>query len=392
MNNKVSFSDTAIAFTAQSDAQLRRTYWLFAAINKPWMVKLGTGSVKLALKLGLPISWIMKPTVYAHFCGGEDIAASQTTVKELGEYNIGTILDYSVEGEDSEPGYEAATEETLRTIDAAKNNPTVPFSVFKVTGLGPTHILEKVQAKAVLTDEEKDAWQRVQDRVERICQRGHELGIPIFIDAEETWLQETIDRLANQMMARYNTERAMIYNTYQMYAVASLGNLQRDLETARKEGYYLGVKLVRGAYMEKERDRAEEKGYPDPIQPTKADTDKDFNAALTYCMDNLDRIYLCAGSHNEDSNALLMDLMAERGLAADDPRVYFAQLYGMSDHISFPLATAGYNVAKYVPYGPVKKVMPYLFRRAEENTSVAGQSGREFTLVKRERARRRQAR
>ncbi|MEL6536886.1 MAG: proline dehydrogenase family protein [Bacteroidota bacterium] len=389
VKTKLSFEDTSVAFEAQSNAELRQTYFLFALINRPWMVRIGTSAVKLAFQLGLPIKGIVKKTLYAHFCGGEDIQESQPTVKQLADFHIGTILDYSVEGQEDEANYDAAMEETIRTIEAAQDNPDVPFSVFKVTGLGPTQLLVKVQAKGPLNDAEKAAWERVQNRVERICQRGFELGVPIFIDAEETWLQQPIDMLANRMMSKFNKERALIYNTYQLYAKASLENLKKDFDCAQQSGYYLGAKLVRGAYMEKERERAQEQGYDDPIQPDKRATDADYNRALEFSIQHLNNMYICAGSHNEKSNLYLTELMDKANIEPQDPRVFFAQLYGMSDHISFPLAKAGFNVAKYVPYGPVKKVMPYLFRRAEENTSVAGQSGREFTLVKKEMARRR---
>ncbi|HAP63222.1 MAG TPA: proline dehydrogenase [Cytophagales bacterium] len=389
VKTKLSFEDTSVAFEAQSTAKLRQTYTLFALINRPWMVKVGTGAVKLAFQLGLPIKGVVKKTIYAHFCGGENIEESQPTVKQLADFHIGTILDFSVEGQEDEASYDAAMEETIRTIEAADGNPAVPFSVFKVTGLGPTQLLVKVQAKGLLSEEEKAAWERVQNRVERICQRGFDLGVPIFIDAEETWLQQPIDMLANRMMSKFNKERAIIYNTYQLYAKASLENFKKDFDCAQQSGYYLGAKLVRGAYMEKERERAQEHGYDDPIQPNKAATDADYNRALEFAMTNLKGMYICAGSHNEKSNLYLTELMDKADIDAQDPRIFFAQLYGMSDHISYPLAKAGFNVAKYVPYGPVKKVMPYLFRRAEENTSVAGQSGREFTLVKKEMARRR---
>lgn len=390
-NTPISFEDTSVAFAAQNRRQLRRTYLLFASINRPWLVKFGTTMVKFAFNIGLPIKGLVKNTLFDHFCGGETIAESQTTVKQLGDFNIGTILDYSVEGQESEANYDAARDETIRTIEAAKGNEHVPFSVFKVTGLSPTKLLAKVHAKAELSAEEAEAWKRVEARVLTICQKGADLGVPIFIDAEETWLQGPIDDLANQMMARFNQERAMIYNTYQMYTKAALGKLKQDLAKAEAGGYYMGAKLVRGAYMEKERERAEEMGYEDPIQPNREATHRDYDLALEFCIQNIEKMYICCGSHNENSNHYLTELMVKAGLEPNNPHVYFAQLYGMSDHISYPLAKGGYNVAKYVPYGPVKKVMPYLFRRAEENTSVAGQSGREFSLIRKEVARRKAA-
>ncbi len=388
----LSLDNTSVAFSDKSDAELRRMYWLFAMINRPILVKWGTSLVRWALKIGLPIKGIVKQTVFAYFCGGEYVEDCIPTVDKLYRAGIRTILDYSVEGEKNEKGFDATLEETLETIlEAAKNPEKLPFCVFKVTGLAPFDLLSKVSAGTQLNTEEEKQWARVHERVDTICQKAFQSNIRILVDAEESWIQDAIDQLAYSMMKKYNQEKAVVYNTYQMYAVESLENLKKAYHQAVMHQYFLGAKVVRGAYMEKERERAEKMGYPDPIQPNKECTDRDFNDALKYCIEKSQRISLCAGTHNEDSSFYLTLLMEKFNIKPQDPRVYFSQLYGMSDNISYNLAKHGYNVAKYVPYGPVKSVMPYLFRRAEENTSVAGQSSRQFRLIQTELKRRKQA-
>jgi proline dehydrogenase len=310
----------------------------------------------------------------------------------LGAFGVVEILDYSVEGEKSEKGFDQTTEELLRTIDKAKGSKHIPFSVFKVTGLASSELLEKIQNNAELSNDDKAAFERVRSRVDRICRKAYDNKVLVLVDAEETWIQEPIDDLAYEMMRKYNKEQAIVFNTYQLYRTESLGNLKKAHQTAVDNNYYLGAKVVRGAYMEKERDRAEKMGYPSPIQPNKDSSDKAFNEALDFCIDHIDRISVMCGSHNEYSNLYLTQLMAKNGIAKNDSRVWFAQLFGMSDNISFNLARAGYKVAKYVPYGPVRAVMPYLFRRAAENTSVAGQSSRELTMIKKELKRRKRTR
>lgn len=388
----ISFENTSIAFSAQSNQKLRKTYWLFAAMNQPFLVRLGTFLLKLAFRIRLPlISTLVKHTLFEHFCGGESIADSQKTMDALHDYRIGTILDYSVEGEKTEEGFEKTTQEIIRTIEKAKQEPTkIPFSVFKVTGVASFDLLEKVQTGEALSKKEQESWEKVKNRVLQICQKAYDNQVRIFIDAEESWIQESIDTLAYDMMQKFNCEQAIVYNTYQLYLKASLENLKIAFQKAEQGSFYLGAKLVRGAYMEKERDRAEEKKYEDPVQINKTNTDKAFDEAVLFCLDSYPKIAICAGTHNEQSNLLLVEEMQKRALQPTDKLIDFAQLYGMSDHISFNLAQAGYNVAKYVPYGPIASVMPYLFRRAEENTSVAGQSSREFKLVKAEFRRRKQ--
>jgi proline dehydrogenase len=333
---------------------------------------------------------MIKSTVFSHFCGGESIDNCDGTIGRLAKYGVQTILDYSLEGEKSEKGFDATVEETIRTIVKSKGSDHMPFCVFKPTGVGSAVLMEKVQHGNDLTEEEKSSFERIKQRYDKICKAGYEAGTPILIDAEETWYQDTVDDLVYAMMRKYNGERVMVFNTFQMYRTESLGNLKKAHQDADAGNYFFGAKLVRGAYMEKERDRAGEMGYPSPIHSTKPDTDNAFDDALTYCVENIDRISVMCGSHNDQSNYHLTKLLKQHRLEQDDIRVWFAQLFGMSDHISFNLAQAGYNVVKYVPYGPVKSVMPYLFRRAEENTSVAGQSSRELTLIRRELQRRKQ--
>lgn len=384
----VSFENTSIAFSSQSDFKLRKTYWLFALMNRGWLVNLGTFFIKIALRLHLPIKLLIKNTIFSQFCGGESIRDSEKTIQHLHDAHVGTILDYSVEGEENEKSFDETTLEILRTIERASESSDIPFSVFKVTGLASTELLEAIQIGDSLNKEQKAEFDRVLKRVDTLCRRAYERNVRIFIDAEESWIQDTIDTLAYEMMDRYNHERPVVYNTYQMYRWESLAHLQRDVEEAHAKGYYLGAKLVRGAYLEKERLRAHEEEYQDPIQATKEDTDHDFNAAIDYCLQNRDVVSICLGTHNEYSCQYCIQQMKRFGIAPDDRHIYFAQLLGMSDNISYNLANAGYNVAKYVPYGPVEAVMPYLFRRADENKSIAGQSSREFTLVSNELKRR----
>jgi proline dehydrogenase len=384
----ISFEDTAIAFSYKSNGELRKANFIFSLVNHPWISSVATGMTKFALNLHLPVETIIKKTAFEHFCGGENIHESERAIQKLAAYNVGTILDYSVEGEESEHDFDLTMEELLRTLDKAKTSGNIPFSVFKVTGLASSSLLEKVQSKAVLDEDEKAAYERVRTRVDKICQRAHQYQIPVLVDAEETWIQDPIDDLAYEMMAKYNKGKAIVFNTYQLYRTASLNNFKQSFKAAENGNYLLGAKLVRGAYMEKERERANKMGYPSPIQPDKEASDKAFNDALIFAIENLDRISIMCGSHNEKSNLFLTELMTKHNVAHNDERVWFAQLFGMSDNISFNLAKAGYRVAKYVPYGPVRSVMPYLFRRASENTSVAGQSSRELILIRKELKRR----
>ena len=387
----VSFEDTDVAFRYKPDAALQKANFIFSLVSHPWISALATQSVKLALMLKLPVESIIRKTVFDHFCGGESIEKTERVANLLGQYGVSSVLDYSVEGAQSEAGFDFVMEETMRTIEKASNSKNIPFSVFKTTGLASTGLLEKVQKKVPLSQAEQICFERVRYRVDCICRKAHAHKIPVLMDAEVSWIQDTIDALAYEMMARYNTQKAIVFNTYQLYRTASLNNLRESHHVATMYNYYLGVKLVRGAYMEKERDRAELMEYPSPIHVDKEATDAAFNQALTFCIDNKQRVSVMCGSHNEYSNYYLTVLMEKHSMKNSDERVWFAQLYGMSDNISFSLAKAGYRVAKYLPYGPVRAVMPYLLRRAEENTSVAGQSSRELMLIRREIKRRKQA-
>lgn len=389
--SNVSFDDTAVAFSSKSDAELYKMYLLFKTMNNNTLVKFGGKLLNTAINLHLPVKFIIKPTVFSHFCGGETIEESERAIKQLSAYNIGTILDYSVEGEGNEKSFDATLQELLRTVEKARGNKAIPFSVFKVTGLVDIKLLEKVQDGSKLTAVEQEAFARGRERVNTICKRCHEADVRVFVDAEESWIQDTIDNLTYEMMELYNKEKAIVYNTYQLYRHDRLDVLKRDYENALAKNYYLGGKLVRGAYMEKERRRASEAGYQSPINPSKKASDELFDHALRFCIEHIDRIAICAGTHNENSSYLLMDLMEKYNIARNDERIYFAQLFGMSDNLSYNLANAGYNVAKYVPYGPVEAVMPYLLRRANENTAIAGQSSREFTLINKEMERRKRA-
>lgn len=383
---KISFENLEVAFASKTDAELRKMYLIFATLNNNLISDLGVGLANLAFKLKLPIKGIMKKTMFGHFCGGETIDETILACQKLADYGVQAILDLSVEGKGDEESFEKTTEEIYQTMLKSAETDYMPFGVFKTTGLGDFHIMEKIQAGQKLTQVEEKAFDRVKERVDRLCKAAHDLGIRVMVDAEESWFQDVIDDLAYEAMEKYNKERCVVYNTYQMYRHDSLARLMKAHQVAQEKGYLFGAKPVRGAYMEKERERAEDMGYPDPIQPNKAATDRDYDAAIRFCVEN--GIYLVCASHNEKSNLELTELMDEFGLDPQDTRVFFSQLYGMSDNISFNLAKAGYNVVKYVPYGPVEKVMPYLTRRAAENTSIAGQSSREFELVKREMKRR----
>ena len=384
----VQFDDTATAFSYKSDGELRKANFIFTVVNHPFISKLATGSVKIGMKLRLPIEGLVRSTVFDHFCGGETVESAEKTIHHLGEYNVRAILDYSVEGAKTEEGFDATAEEILHTFDKAKTSNNIPFCVFKMTGMANADLLEKIQSGKSLSEMEQVSFNKVKSRVERICAKAHNLSIPILIDAEETWIQSPIDALTYEMMAKYNRERAIVFSTIQMYCVRSLTNLRDAHHHAAMNNYFLGVKLVRGAYMEKERARAMKMGYADPIHPSKEATDNAFNDALAFCIDQKQRVSVVCGSHNEYSNQYLTVLMEKYSMKHTDNRVWFAQLLGMSDNISFNLAKAGYNVAKYVPYGPVASVMPYLLRRATENTSVAGQSSRELGFIRKELARR----
>ncbi len=381
----VSFDNTENAFKAKTNAELTKSYWLFKLIGNPFMVKFGATFAPLGLAIGF--KGLIKSTIFKQFVGGETIHDCNQTITELGKYNIGTILDYSVEGKESEADFDACLKETLETIEKAKHEQHIPFCVFKVTGLARFTLLEKVTANGSLTEEEIKEYERVEQRVHRICKAAYDANQAIFIDAEESWIQQAIDDLADANMKRFNTEKPIVYNTYQLYRHDRLDFIKTSFAKAQSENYFLGAKLVRGAYMEKERKRALENNYASPINKDKEATDKLYNDTLLFCVEHIDKIAICAGTHNEESSLYLAKLMAEKNIS-NHPHVSFAQLFGMSDHISYNLSLSNYQVAKYVPYGPVKEVLPYLIRRAQENTSVKGQTGRELSLIIKEKQRR----
>lgn len=381
------FNNTEIAFKGKSNADLSQSYWLFKIIGWNWLIKIGPALLAIFMPLGFPIP-IIRATIFKQFCGGESIADCNKTIEDLGQYNIKTILDYSVEGKEEESVFDANVIEVISAIKKAKDDSSIPFSVFKPTGFGRLDLLQKVNEKATLTENEKAEYERVKTRIDKICGAAASHNVPIFIDAEESWIQDPIDEIALDMMRKYNKEKAIIYNTAQMYRWDRMVYLKELKAIADNEQFYIGMKLVRGAYIEKERERAEKMRYKDPMQKTQEDTDRDYNLAVKFCVEHLNKIALCCASHNEKSNLLLVDLMKEHNIKKDDPRIFYAQLLGMSDHISKNMGNEGYNVAKYVPYGPVKDVTPYLIRRAEENTSIAGQTGRELALILEEKRRR----
>ena len=384
----IKFENTEIAFKSKTDKELKKARFLFKVMGSPTLVKIGNVLTKFALSIHFPVAWAAKPTLYAHFVGGETIEKCKNNIKKLGEYNVKAILDYSVEGRDDDDDIEKALQETIRSIKNAGTNPNIPFAVFKPTAFGKSVILEKASENIELNDFEKQEIQKFKDRINTLCKTAFEADIPILVDAEDTWFQNIFDVVVTEMMEKYNKEKAIVFNTYQMYRWDRLNILKLAHKAAIEGSYFLGAKFVRGAYMEKERERAAQKGYKDPIQPDKDSTDRDYNLALKYCVENINNITVFNGTHNEYSSAYFAELMEEHKIAKDDKRFWFSQLYGMSDHISFNLAEAGYNVAKYVPYGPVNYVLPYLLRRAEENTSVKGQSGRELQLLDKEADRR----
>ncbi len=382
---KIDFNNTTIAFSHKTSSDLKKAWWLFNSFKYPFFVNYGPKLAGFAFSLHLPIKGMIKQTIFAQFCGGEAIEECTTTIDDLKKSNIGTILDYSVEGEENESVFEATCNEIIATIHKAEGNPSIPFTVFKTTGIGRFDLMARVNSKIALNNLEEEEFKRMKGRFERICKTAFEKDVRVFVDAEETWIQDTIDNIAYEMMSKYNKEKAIVYNTIQCYRK---DRIKHTKDVIKRLDCKIGFKLVRGAYMEKERKRALDRGFLSPIQPTKELTDKEFDEVLNICIQNIEKVSVCAGTHNEESSQLLVDIMEEKGLSNNDERIWFAQLLGMSDHISYNLANAGYNVAKYVPYGPVKAVLPYLSRRAQENSSVKGQVGRELNLITEELKRR----
>lgn len=401
----ISFDNTEFAFEYKQDKQLKKARFLFSCMGMPWLVKLGTRFTPWAVRSGLPVKGLVRSTIFEQFVGGETLDQTAVVAKKLADYHVQVILDYGVEGgDDGEQGFDHATEEFIRVINYAATQPNIPFMSIKVTGITRFALLEKLdelmhrqegslmkrylQAVDSLPPDEKEEWHRVRHRMMRICETAAQKKIGVLVDAEETWIQDPVDALTMLVMDLLNKERVVVYNTIQLYRHDRLQFLKDSYDAAEERKFILGAKIVRGAYMEKERKRAEEKQYPSPIQPDKESTDRDYNAAIRFCIDHIDRIGLIVASHNEQSNLLAADLLQQKGLPFNHPHIHFSQLYGMSDNITFNLAHAGCRVSKYLPFGPIEDVIPYLMRRAQENTSVKGQTGRELALIKKELKRR----
>lgn len=382
------FNNTAAAFSLKSDTELDRAYFLFKMIASQPLVRIGTAVTNFALNLHLPVEGLIRATVFDHFCGGTTEEDCLPVVDRMFTKGVSSVLDYSVEAKEEEAEFDKALEKTIKTIYFAKEKQAIPFAVFKPTGFGRFELYEKLGAGSQFSVEEAAEWSRVVERFEKVCSIAHENDVALLIDAEESWMQDAADDLVADMMRKYNKEKAIVFNTLQMYRWDRMDYLKKLHALAKAEGFYIGMKIVRGAYMEKENKRAQEMGYRSPICISKETTDINYDEAIEYMAEHLDRMAIFAGTHNEDSSYKLMAIMGAKGIQKNDQRIWFGQLYGMSDNISFNLAANGYNVAKYLPFGPVRDVMPYLIRRAEENTSVAGQTSRELNLISAERKRR----
>ncbi|MDH7913969.1 proline dehydrogenase family protein [Winogradskyella sp. SYSU M77433] len=388
MIDRTIFENTETAFVLKSDSELDRAFFLFKMISSQPLVKIGTLATQFAFKANLPVEGLIRATVFDHFCGGVNEEDCLTVIDNLYTKGVSSVLDYSVEGKETEAQFDNAVEKILKIINFCDEREAMPIVVFKPTGFGRFHLYHKKTEGKEFTEAEQEEWDRVVDRYDKVCKLAKEKDVEVLIDGEESWMQDAADDLVEEMMRRYNKDVTIVYNTLQTYRWDRLDYLKQLHERAKKEGFKIGMKIVRGAYMEKERNRAIEKGYDSPICESKKATDDNFNASLTYILDNLGDLSIFIGTHNEASCYLAMEIMEKYNISKEDNNVWFGQLYGMSDHISFNLAAQGYNVAKYIPFGPVKDVMPYLIRRAEENTSVAGQTNRELSLLKEEKKRR----
>jgi proline dehydrogenase len=382
------FNNTQVAFSLKSDTELDRAYFLFKMIANQPLVRFGTAVTNFALKANLPVEGLIRATVFDHFCGGINEEDCLKVVDNMFTKGVSSVLDYSVEGKEDEAHFDDAMQMALKIIDFAKEKKSIPFVVFKPTGFGRFELYEKLGEGQTLNPEEQAEWSRAVARFDKVCNSAHKNNILLLIDGEESWMQDASDELVESMMRKYNKDKCIVFNTLQMYRWDRLDYLKKLHEKAKKDNFFIGMKLVRGAYMEKENKRAEEKGYKSPICESKEVTDENYDAAADYMMQNLDKMSIYLGTHNEESSYKMLDLMQKNGIANNDPRIWFGQLYGMSDNISYNLSENGNNISKYLPFGPVKDVMPYLIRRAEENTSVAGQTSRELNLLKIERNRR----
>lgn len=393
----ISFDNTENAFAYKSNKELKSAKFLFSTMGYPWFVQLGTRLTPFIMKTGLPVHGIIRKTIFKQFVGGETLEETAGVGAVLGKYGVQVILDYGVEGKEGEDSFDHATEEFIRVINYAATQTNIPFISIKVTGLARFSLLQTLNEAPRLRsgihdhEVEIDEWDRVRERMYAICEIAAEKNIGVLVDAEETWIQDPIDRLTMEMMEIFNKKKVVVYNTIQLYRHDRLHFLKLSHQIAQQKGFKLGVKLVRGAYMEKERARAKEMGYPSPIQPDKEASDKDYDLAVRYCIDHLDQIAVIIASHNEASNLLTAELLDQKNIPHNHPHIHFSQLYGMSDNITFNLAKEGFSVSKYLPFGPIRDVIPYLMRRAQENSSVSGQTGRELSLIKRELARRKSA-
>lgn len=401
----ISFDNTQNAFAYKTDKELKKADLLFSAMHFPWLVKMGTALTPWAIKTGLPVNGLIRQTIFAQFVGGENLEETAPVVKTLSNHNVKVILDYGVEGgHDGEKGFDESCEEFIRVVHYAATQPGIPFMSIKLTGMSRFGLLEKMdsyidegsgtlmnrfqQAFERLTEEEKNEWKRVESRLRKICSLAVEKNVGVLIDAEESWIQDPVDVLTTQMMDEFNKTKAIVYNTAQMYRHDRLQFVKDCIEAAQQRGFVLGMKLVRGAYMVKERARAKEMNYPSPIQPDKLSSDRDYDEAVRLCIQHIDITSVIVATHNEQSSMLAANLLKEKNLSLNHPHVHFSQLYGMSDHITFNLAKEGFSVSKYLPFGPIKDVIPYLMRRAQENSSVAGQTNRELALIRKELSRR----
>jgi len=379
------FTDTGVAFEAKSDAELRQTAWMFYLMNFRFLVNVFGNLAIWAVRLRLPfVKTVIRKTLYKQFCGGESLDDARPTISHLYKFGVNTMLDYGAEGKNNERAFDLVIEENIKSIDFASKHESVKVISTKISGLTENKVLENIQKGIKLDTEEKSKLEALKNRLQRLCKYAEERNVGLFVDAEESWIQDAIDDLVMDLMAEYNQGTIIVYNTYQMYRTDMLSNLKRDYERSQREGFILGAKLVRGAYMEKERTRAEKRGYPSPIHPNKAATDKMYNDGIRFCMEHYENIAFANASHNMDSMEIQVQLIQKMGIPRDHVHVNFCQLMGMSDHLTFNLAREGYNVAKYVPYGPVRDVVPYLVRRAHENSSVTGDMSREYEMLKTE--------
>lgn len=388
MNNI--FSNTKEAFSLKSNFELLRAQFLFNIIKNRTLVKYSTLLTNFALKFYLPVTPIIKMTVFNHFCGGVSELDCNPVIKKMYDKRVSSVLDFSTEAFNSEIEFDNCYDKKISIIEFIKDRPEIPFVVFKPTCLGSLDLFKKKTIHEDLSDKDNILWNRVVERFKGVCQKAYDNDIKILIDAEEVFVQKAIDDLALLMMRKFNREMPIVFNTVQMYRWDRLKYLSDLLNDKANNGLIFGFKLVRGAYMEKERLIAKSLNVKSPICITKNETDSNFNSGLDFVFNNLDRISLVCGSHNEDSVIKIMEIMKNKNLKVSDDKIWFGQLFGMSDNVTFNLAKMGYNTFKILPFGPVRNLMPYLIRRAEENTSVKGQTGRELQLILNERRRRKE--